>query len=72
MINTSGGVDKATLERLFILEKTRIDVGEDDDTLTVIDSLFTGDAFADGGPGGDPLTLLGQNHFLAAKKAVRF
>jgi hypothetical protein len=70
MIRTNAGEDD--LKRAAILGSTNINLGEDDDALNVIDSLFGGDALADGGLGDDLLSLLGKNLFLASREARNF
>ena len=72
LIRTGTGEDNLTLKRAAILGSTNINLGEDDDKLKVVDSLFGGDALADGGLGDDLLTLLGDNLFLAGRKAKSF
>ena len=70
-INTEAGKDDLTLKRAAVFGSTNIDLGEDNDT-KVIDSLFAGDALADGGLGDDMLTLLGMNLFSASHEARSF
>jgi hypothetical protein len=72
LIRTGAGEDEVTLDWAAILGSTNINLGEDDDALNVIDSLFGGDALADGGLGDDLLSLLGKNLFLASREARNF
>ncbi len=70
--DTGCGNDSIQLEDMSVARQTQIALGWGDDDLTVIDSAFGGNAVADGGPGDDLLTLLGENLFYGTKKAKNF